>query len=171
MTNWMSPNPFTPITDPPLRKGSKYAITPTARGTLYAPSKQAAVMAAQTAIAHGYGASVYDATTGEQVWPGGRRSRRRRNPKEFGTSTGWVPLGPHGQQVRNLPLVTSQDTRKSERLVRSVARAQFGRKFYDAFYEHGQWWVSVGPTGERTYAAVDSVPGFDGRGVAFEAIG
>lgn len=73
--------------------------------------------------------------------------------------------------VRTNPLITSQNTRSAERLIRSVAKMKFGRRFFDAFYEHGQWWVSVGPTGETFYSAVDAYPGFDGRGVNFEEIG
>jgi hypothetical protein len=83
-----------------------------------------------------------------------------------------VPLGPGGTDIRNAPLITSANTKKSEKLIRSVARAKFGRKqLFDVFFEHGQWWAFVGPTGEDFWSAVDAVPGFDGRGIDFEEIG
>lgn len=79
----------------------------------------------------------------------------------------WLSPNPFSS---NPKLVTSTETKSAERKVRQAARAKFGRSVYDAFFEHGQWWVSVGPTGERIYSAVDAVPGVHGLGIDFEEV-
>lgn len=61
-------------------------------------------------------------------------------------------------------LITSQDTRASEKKVRSAAARYFGRGKARPFYEHGQWWVEL-PNGAQ-YSAVDI--GFDD--VGFEQV-
>jgi hypothetical protein len=65
-------------------------------------------------------------------------------------------------------LKSTQDTKATEKLVRSVASARFGRGRGKPFFEHGQWFVEVG---RRFYSVVDAVPGYDGRGIDFEALG
>lgn len=69
-------------------------------------------------------------------------------------------------------IVTGQNTKDSERRIRSVALAKFGEGkhgVHDVFYEQGQWFVSVGepPT---YYSAVDDYPGFAGSQVDFEEV-
>ena len=68
----------------------------------------------------------------------------------------------------NPRLKSTQETAAVERLVRSVAAAKFGRGRAVPVFEHGQWFVDVDG---RIYSVVDAVPGFDGRGISFEAIG
>jgi len=66
------------------------------------------------------------------------------------------------------PLISSQDTPKAERLIRSAAAAKFGRGRADLFFEHGQWWATVG---SRSYSVVDAIPGVDHLGIDFEPLG
>lgn len=50
-------------------------------------------------------------------------------------------------------LITSQNTRASEKKVRSAAARTFGRGKAKTIYEHGQWWVEL-PNGAQ-FSAVD----------------
>jgi hypothetical protein len=66
-------------------------------------------------------------------------------------------------------LITTENSPKAERAVRSAAAARFGRVRKDVFYEHGQWWVRMqgdDPYEDRTYSAVDIGRG----GVGFEQV-
>ena len=55
-------------------------------------------------------------------------------------------------------LVTSTNSGRAERAVRSAAARDFGRGRMHAFYEHGQWWVEDKRTGAQ-FSAHDQSPG------------
>lgn len=64
-------------------------------------------------------------------------------------------------------LITSENTKRAERAVRSAAVDKFGRRRKDVFYEHGQWWVRMETVhdGEVFFSAVDT-----NRGIDFERV-
>ena len=64
-------------------------------------------------------------------------------------------------------LITSENTKRAERAVRSAAAGKFGRRRKDVFYEHGQWWVRIETSDDREvfFSAVDT-----NRGIDFERI-
>lgn len=71
---------------------------------------------------------------------------------------------PARQRRRPQKLITSQQTSRAEKAVRSAAAAKFGRGRASLVYEHGQWWATVwNPHDEEdeTYSAVDTSSGVD----------
>lgn len=68
-------------------------------------------------------------------------------------------------------LLTEQNTRKVERLVRTAAAAKFGRGKSRPWFEHGQWWVIVdGAETDEIYSVVDSSPSIANTGLDFEQV-
>jgi hypothetical protein len=65
-------------------------------------------------------------------------------------------------------MISSQDTAKAERIIRSAAAAKFGRGRADLFFEHDQWFATVG---SRSYSVVDAIPGVNRLGIDFEPLG
>jgi predicted cupin superfamily sugar epimerase len=53
-----------------------------------------------------------------------------------------------------MSLMTETNTVKMERRVLRAARAKFGRKRFQANFEHGQWWLTILGTGAQ-YSVVD----------------
>lgn len=64
-------------------------------------------------------------------------------------------------------LITSENTKRAERAVRSAAVDKFGHRRKDVFYEHGQWWVRMTTADDRDvfFSAVDT-----NRGIDFERV-
>jgi len=59
-------------------------------------------------------------------------------------------------------LLTETNTLAVQRKIRSAARAKFHRRYIDAFFEHGQWWITVCATGAQYSVCDSSDPcGFD----------
>lgn len=101
----------------------------------------------------------------QRSWPGIKeRGAPRPGPHAHEARRPSVAARPRHQRA----LISSQDTPKAERIIRSAAAAKFGRGRADLFFEHDQWWATVG---SRTYSVVDAIPGFDGLGIDFEALG
>ncbi len=70
-------------------------------------------------------------------------------------------------------LITSQNSAKAARLVRSAAAQRFGRGRARLVYEHGQWWVIIDSPADdwpRNFSAVDADPGIGATGVDFEEV-
>lgn len=63
-----------------------------------------------------------------------------------------------------------KNTRTMERKVRSAFREWSRKRFFETFYEHGQWWVRLSPSygddQDMTYSVCDS-----NRGFCFELLG
>ncbi len=54
-------------------------------------------------------------------------------------------------------LLTEHNTRATERKVSSAFRNWSHKRFFETFFEHGQWWVRVPNDGEdETYSVVDA---------------
>jgi len=67
-------------------------------------------------------------------------------------------------------LITSENSARAERAVRSAAAGRFGRRQKDVFYEHGQWWVRLTSPFydvDEVYSAHD----IGGGRVGFERVG
>ena len=64
-------------------------------------------------------------------------------------------------------LQTEQNTATTERRIRSAFREWSHKRFFETFYEHGQWWVRLSPQygddQDMTYSVVDAntPTGFD----------
>jgi len=61
-------------------------------------------------------------------------------------------------------LKTEQNTRTVEKQVRSAFRNWARKRFFETFFEHGQWWVRVQNDDEdETYSVCDAntITGFD----------
>lgn len=65
-----------------------------------------------------------------------------------------------------MTLLTEQNTRRVERLVLRAAKRRFHRRYIDATFEHGQWWVTIMATGAQ-YSVCDST---DPGGFEFEEV-
>jgi hypothetical protein len=67
-------------------------------------------------------------------------------------------------------LLSTQNTRKVEKLVRRAATERFGRGKAKPHYEHGHWWVVLDdPEGDEIfYDVVDSYPSVADTGLSFE---
>lgn len=85
------------------------------------------------------------------------------HPSITANPVNWLSTNPFQK-----PLLTSQNTKKAQREVEQAAMEllKVSPTGFDAFYEHGQWWVRT-DDGEQecTYSAVDST-----YGVEFEQI-
>ena len=69
-------------------------------------------------------------------------------------------------------LISAQNTRKVEKLVRRAAAAKFGRGKARPVFEHDHWWVIVdGKDGdEQIFDVVDSSPSVADTGLSFEQV-
>lgn len=69
-------------------------------------------------------------------------------------------------------LQTEQDTAEMEAKVLWVAESYFTTKDLQAYFEHGQWWLTVDWHSEepRTFSVVDAAPGLMGSGLDFEEL-
>jgi len=106
----------------------------------------------------------------QQALKHGERISREEGLRRHGhgPTTAWEARPHRAHESGGKPLISSQDTRKAEKIIRSAAAAKFGRGRADLFFEHGHWWATVG---DRTYDVVDAIPGVDGLGIDFEALG
>lgn len=75
----------------------------------------------------------------------------------------WLKQSTAPRTPRTPRLITSENTRRAEKAVRSAAAAKFGRGGRkDFFFEHGQWWLTIDRDDETdTYSAVDTNLGID----------
>ena len=68
-------------------------------------------------------------------------------------------------------LISTQNTRKVEKLVRRAAAAEFGRGKAQPVYEHGHWWITVAnDDGDEIYDVVDSYSSVADTGLSFEQV-
>lgn len=71
-------------------------------------------------------------------------------------------------------LPSETNTPKVEKQITKAARAEFGRKKFNLFFEHGHWWCRVEDFEEEgedtTFDVVDASPGKGGTQFDFEKV-
>lgn len=69
-------------------------------------------------------------------------------------------------------LLSAQNTRKVEKLVRRAAAAEFGRGKARPVFEHDHWWIIIDDADgdEQIFDVVDSYPSVADTGLAFEQV-
>ena len=75
-------------------------------------------------------------------------------------------------QIMSDKLLSTQNTRKVEKLVRKAATEKFGRGKAHPVFEHDHWWVTVydSEMNETIYDVVDSYPSIADTGLSFERL-